>query len=237
MVRISKMKKGSIAMKIIVLGVVLSVFVVMSISANAGVTTFTPTNLIELNDLPHQYYYSWGINFNLSQGEVITGAKLTFNNIYDWTTETNDRLYIHLLDNPTAGVVALKDNEGGGDNFAGNGVLLHDIDHPTDAWSWTDPLGGTPRNFNLVYDFGSGPRGLNLLDKLTEYIGTPFGARHSTFGFGIDPDCHYFNDGISFTITTTSIPGTPVVPAPAAVSLGGFGIILVGWLRMRKTLK
>ena len=35
------------------------------------------------------------------------------------------------------------------------------------------------------------------------------------FGFGIDPDCHYYNDGITFNITTTHEapePATHVAP-------------------------
>lgn len=213
------MNFGMSKMKMLTLS--LLVIGAMSASTNAAVTTFYPKP-IDLQDLPHQYYYTWGTNFNLPEGEVITGATLTFYNIYDYTTESNDALYIHLLDNPSAGVRALKeyDNQGGGDNFAGQGTLLEPV--------WSDPYGGSPRSFNLVYDFGQ----MGLLDELTEYAMTPYALGQSNLGFGIDPDCHYYNDKVQFVITTT-----PVVPSPAAISLGGIGIGMVGWLRMRRTLR
>lgn len=198
----------------------------LSLSVNAAVTVFNPSP-IDLKDLPHQYYYTWGINYSIPEGESITGATLTFYNIYDWTKETNDRLFTHLLDNPSVGVKAIKeqyDNQTGGDNFAGQGVLVG---------VWSDPAGGKPTNFNLVYDFDT----LGLLDELTEFINTPYGYRQSNFGFGIDPDCHYYNCKVEFVITTASAPSIPTVPAPAAVSLGSMGIVVVGWLRMRRAIK
>jgi len=51
-------------------------------SANAGIVTFQPTPN-DLSDLPHEYYFTWGINFTLAQDEKITAAALTFTNI--WT--------------------------------------------------------------------------------------------------------------------------------------------------------
>jgi len=51
----------------------------------------------------------------------------------------------------------------------------------------------------------------------------------ANFGFGLDPDCHYFNEGITFTIET-------YIPAPGAILLGSIGLGLVGWLRRRQTL-
>ncbi|MFA7485981.1 MAG: PEP-CTERM sorting domain-containing protein, partial [Phycisphaerae bacterium] len=63
---------------------------------------------------------------------------------------------------------------------------------------------------------------LGLLDVLTEYINTPpSSSRRANFGFGIDPDCHYYNDGIKFVITTT------VVPEPATIGLLGLGLLLI----------
>ena len=92
-------------------------------SANAGLTVFSPTPN-NLSELPHAEYFTWGINFTLPSNEKITGAVLTFTNIWDWTKESNDHLFIHLLDNPKAGVTSYIDNEGGGDNFAGQGKLV-----------------------------------------------------------------------------------------------------------------
>jgi hypothetical protein len=192
-----------------------------AISANAGIApvttsstfTFSPTPS-DLWDLPHANYFTWGINFNLAPNEKITSAVLTFTNIWDWTVEKNDNLFIHLLDNPKAGVTTYTDNESGEvDAFAGQGKLVAD---------WSDPAGGKPRNFNLVLDFGK----LGLLNALNAYAATIPGSGKANFGFGLDPDCHYYNDGITFTITTETTK-CPPVPEPATIAILGIGGLLL----------
>jgi hypothetical protein len=181
-------------------------------SANAGLVVFHPTPN-NLSELPHAEYFTWGINFTLAPNEEITSAALTFNNIWDWTAENTDNLFVHLLDNPNAGTISYVDNEGGGDNFAGKGPLVGD---------WSDSFGGRPRNFNLVFDFSS----LGLLGTLNNFAATTPGTGKANFGFGIDPDCHYYNDGVTFTITTET--NTPTnVPEPATIvilAIGGLSL-------------
>jgi len=189
----------------------------------------TPFNAGELGDLPHDRYFTWGFNFTLNDGERITGAVLTFSNIYDWRRET-DHLYTHLLDNPQLGTRSFSDNQNGGDNFINQGILLEngepDGDPILNTPGWNDPIGGSAGMTTLVYDFAL----MGLLDELTDYFADGRG------GFGFDPDCHYFNNGISFVITTEPIGNNNVVPAPGAIVLGGIGAGLVGWMRRRRTL-
>jgi hypothetical protein len=190
---------------------------VLAGSSLASVTTFIPLDA-DLADLPHASWFTWGINYTPAAGETITGAVLTYHNIYDWRVE-EDRLATHLLDNPLCNVKSGSDIDGGGDYFVNQGILIG---------NWNDPNGGRPRNFDLVYDFGA----LGLLDELNAYAATAPGKYKANFGFGIDPDCHYYNSGVSFVITTTS----NIVPAPGAVLLGGIGVTLVGWLRRKRAM-
>jgi hypothetical protein len=182
-------------------------------STKAGLVVFHPTPN-DLSDLPHAEYFTWGIDFTLATNEKITGAVLTFKNIWDWTKESDDHLFVHLLDNPKSGSRSYVDNQGGGDNFAGKGALVGD---------WSDPAGGEPQNFNLVLDFGS----LGLLDALNNFAETTPGKGKANFGFGIDPDCHYYNDGVTFTITTET--QTPIinVPEPATIAILAIGGLLL----------
>ena len=201
--------------------VLVSVFSMLASPAHSGTYTFSAG---DLGDLDHEYYFKWGINWNLPSGEIITGATLTYKNIYDWTQET-DHLYTHLLNTviDTNGpqqpnfvnkgsystiTITGTDNEGGGDKFAGEGPLLGD---------WNDPHGGSPSNFDLVYTIDSG-----YFSWLSD----------GSFGFGIDPDCHYENDGITFNITTTH-----EAPEPATMILLGSGLLGLAGLARRRLSK
>lgn len=169
-------------------------------------------NPADLDDLDHYYYYTWGINlgFNSLDNEI-DSAVLKINNINNWKDEENV-LYIHLLDGTTpdipAGFTAYEDNFEGFENaFDGQGIQI-------DAWVDAD----AQTNDCLVYILNP-----NQLEILNAY------AQDGYIVFGFDPDCHYYNQGASFTLTT-------VVPAPGAVALSGLGVLVVGYLRRRKQI-
>jgi hypothetical protein len=71
----------------------------------------------------------------------------------------------------------------------------------------------------IVLDFNSAQ-----LDVLRAY------AVDGRIALGFDPDCHFYNCGVNFSINTA------VVPAPSAILLAGLGTTLVGWLRRRNFL-
>ncbi len=163
----------------------------------------------DLYDLDHYYAYTWGINLGFKTTETpIVAAELVFKDIYNWRVE-EDHLYVTLMNTAPLGVKRYWDGQGGGDYFAGQGLLLID---------WNDPA-EWDKTKDLVIPFNSAQ-----LTALNAY------GADGRIGFGFDPDCHYYNKGIEFKVVTA------VVPAPGAVMLGSIGMLLVGWLRTRKAV-
>lgn len=188
----------SICILVMVLGMLPTAF--------GATKTFTPTPA-DLGDLAHAYYYTWGINWVVPSGKRIKEATLTIKNINNWTWEDEDRLFIHLLDNPTKGVKQYTDNQKGGDNFEGQGVVVATYTDKNESKAET-----------LTYKFSS----LGLLDTLKKY------SKDGKFGFGFDPDCHYTNSGITFSIETEPDTPVPTVPEPSSIigligTLAGLG--------------
>lgn len=170
----------------------------MAVSSFATIYTYTP-NPADLNGLDHSYYYTWGMNRTWSDSEVVTGATLHFENIRNWDNNANV-LYVHLLDDPKKGIVTKTDNEGGGDAFSGQGVVLGTYRNLTT----------TARDIDIVLS-------ASQLASLTSY------ADAKTFGFGFDPDCHYYNDGVSLTVETSSVP-EPTTMGVLMSAAGAFGL-------------
>lgn len=171
---------------------------IMAVGAEGASYTFQPSP-VDLWDLNHDNYYSWGIDWNVPAGEAITGASLFFDDIENWNNDPND-LWVHLLDFLASGTVIGSDNAAGGDQFSGQGVLLN---------HWQN-LPSTPQDITYLFDSAE-------LLALNNYV------LDGNFGLAFDPDCHYGNNGITLTIETSN------VPLPGAVWLLGSGLVsLVG---------
>ena len=168
----------------------------MPVVSSSSPYIFQP-NPVNLYDLDHYKYYTWGIDWPIPNGEKIVGATLFFDNIRNHNTSDND-LWVHLLDSvtPAPGVTVGYDNQGGGDYFDGDGELL---------FHWHN-LSATAQN--ITYTF-------NTADILALNIY----ATDGNFGFGFDPDCHFYNDGITLTIETSH------APVPGALLLLGSGLL------------
>jgi hypothetical protein len=182
----------------------------------------TPTNLGDLN---HQDLYTWRVDGVNLGGQTITGATLTITHIANWNTSANE-LFIYLLDTAVnAGVASyLEDPSGVGpitDSF-GNHTTGGLVAAGTAQTLLTEPsFTTTPTDYTYAFTAGQ-------LSALQTYIGNG-----NNFALGFDPDCHYFNNGISLKITTA--PAS--VPEPSSVVLLGSGLLASLTLLRRRMRK
>jgi hypothetical protein len=161
---------------------------------------------IDLNDLNHFRSYTWGIDLsNVPENETIVSATFSFSNIENWKEEEN-RIYLTLMDSAPLGVTEELDPIPFFSNaYADRGDLLY---------TWSN-LGTEGSDQSYLFSDGQ-------LELLNTY------AQDDLIGFGIDTDCHFWNDGVTFEITTSP------VPTPASFGLLGLGLLSLIGLSRRK---
>jgi hypothetical protein len=184
-------------------------------SAFGSTFTFQPSSP-DLTSLDHFAYYTWGINWSIPTGDTITSASLKFAQLYNFDNNPNS-LFVHLLPSGTAGVVTGADSGAIADQFLGQGTVLVEYDN----------LNTTPQD--RTYSF----TGANLT-TLASYVSD------GNFGLGIDPDCHYYDTGVTLTIVTTHNAGSGDTgvpePASAMLSLSALGALGLAALRRNRKL-
>lgn len=190
-------------MKTTVLAASLLVLFMVACPVQAEVLTYQP-DPVDLYDLDHYRAYTWGLSPDVDPSTIeISTIRLKFDNIRNWNSGENV-LYVHLLDSADDGVTVYYDGSGGGDAFAGQGIELVTYVN----------LPNTPQD--LVYTFTD-----DQVAAFAAYL-----LNGSDVGFGFDPDCHFWNDGITLEI------GYQAIPEPGCVILLATGAVLAA-LRKR----
>jgi hypothetical protein len=175
-------------------------------SASAAVTSLSwQPSPADLNDLDHHQAYTWRIDNITVNPTTITSATISFNNIANWDTNSNI-LHLHLLDTAkSSGVSSFVDdptNSAPVTDFTDD--FLNSRFHGRSNWLVANGTGDTflkDKSFsNVPTDYTYTFTGAQLT-ALQQYL-----MNGEDIALGFDPDCHYFNDGITFTLNFTPVP-------------------------------
>lgn len=176
-------------------------------------------------DLDHHLAYTLRLdNINLPAGQVISGATLTFAKMRNWDGYAN-MLFVHLFD------TALNANVASFNEASGSPVT-----NIFDNFSTSNPLidAGTGNTFLGSHSFtntSSQTWTITFTPAQLAILGA-YIANGNNLAFGFDPDCHFWNNGIVFTINTVGA----TLPEPTTLALLGSGLAAL-YLRRRKQRK
>lgn len=227
-------------MKKLILVSLLTILTFATFQSSLFATIFTwQPKPADMYDLAHQTWYVWAISWSLPDGDYIVSAKLDYYNIYnyDTTSKLPGVIFSNLLDNPLKGQYSIVSSwstpyvgwlrEGYDDNVLANRFAGFpagwDAAYLIDETTFPSVQQPSPTNVTINFDSLE-------IETLTKYLATAPGPDRLNFGIGMDPDCHFYNDGIKLTIETAPIPepGTMLLLGTGLASLIGYGKFKLG---------
>jgi hypothetical protein len=233
-------------------------FLAFPAKASAGILTYSLTNSDLGGSIDQHYMYSWRIDgINPGAGKTVTGATLTFTNISNWNSGTNE-LFVHLFDtainsglsNQLEESTAINPVDNLDDELTGKGLnQTGTCNASTGAgcdytfnYLHSDGVTKTPTASTL---FATGTANTFLESPSFTTTGTNsvynftgaqilslnnYISSGQNIAIGLDPDCHFFLSGVTLQLTTGPLA---TVPEPASLTLMGLG--LAAWYRRRRT--
>jgi hypothetical protein len=212
---INNFEENTIMKRLLIILCAALAFISISAADNACAVSYEFSLTPDMLNLNHNFAYTWGLSQGTAEKEIITGATLTFTNINNQVVEP-DILYVHLLDSAPEGIRSYNDSRSEGDYFGSMGILLFTFtdDNENPIYNRRGKLTGYDNPVeNLIYDFTSNP---TEFEALKSYMENGILA----FGFGFDPDCHYYFSAVQFTLFTERVVDPdpqPPFPGPDPV--------------------
>jgi len=203
--------------------------------AAADTFTFRPSDR-DVYDLDHFQLYVWRIGGVNTGGKQVTQASLFFDNIENWNSDPNV-LFVDLFD--TARWSGLRSFYDDNPNLGTFTDLVDDFfntryHNGTDGrgQSATFPIApGTPGIPLFDRSFGTSPIDYTYYFTSSELATLNAYLADGVFAIGFDPDCHFWNDGVTLKLTTSAPTPTP---EPGTIALLG-AAALVGLRRLRRS--